>query len=41
MLVYKENLEAYELYVKNLFTLYDLDLVVYDEIENFRDYKSL
>ena len=40
MEVFKRYLGAYEAYVKDLFTLFNLDLVIYDEIENFRDYES-
>ena len=40
MSVYKANLNAFEAFVGSVLTLYDLDLVVYDEIENFRKFKS-
>lgn len=40
MSVYKENLNTFESYVRGIYTLYELDLVVYDETENFKDHDN-
>ena len=40
MNVYNENLNQFENYVRGILETYNLNLVVYDEIENFKDYHS-